>query len=371
MSQKGRGGRYPLDRPPDGMVVEPPITLDEENLNMDPSTQSRNNAMAPSDDEMLPPVTDQAGNPVPLDQLAGPEDAMVDAPVEIRRAAANMPSTGVHYNFAPFEQIAALAESGNMKDAEAIYKSLDPQSRYVYDNIRNMERVPAAEAARLADEYRKMQDSLNTPQAKLTEVRLGAIEQGTKEDAKKTYQRADNMIFLLDNLRGGPRDKVTTNNEKWRSRVGSIQGRWPSIISSEETLGWNADFSSLKGAINLTEAQGNKGQGPLSDGERVLMAQAASLGLEQARDEPGFEAAFERMYDMALEARQASEQKMSGKSGDATTPAQAAVAPAAAPAAPAAKPQAGFQVGKPYLDSKGQQRIFRGYAQDGKPLFSQ
>ena len=258
-----------------------------------------------------------------------------------------------------------------MKDAEAIYKSLDPQSRYVYDNIRNMERVPAAEAARLADEYRKMQDSLNTPQAKLTEVRLGAIEQGTKEDAKKTYQRADNMIFLLDNLRGGPRDKVTTNNEKWRSRVGSIQGRWPSMLSGDETLGWNADFNSLKGAINLTEAQGNKGQGPLSDGERVLMAQAASLGLEQARDEPGFAAAFERMYDMALEARQASEQKMSGKSGDATTPAQAAVAPAAAPAAPAAKPQAGFQVGKPYLDSKGQQRIFRGYAQDGKPLFSQ
>ena len=160
-------------------------------------------------------------------------------------------------------------------------------------------------------------------------MRLDVIEQGTKEDAKKTYQRADNMIFLLDNLRGGPRDKVTTNNEKWRSRVGSIQGRWPSIISSEETLGWNADFSSLKGAINLTEAKGNKGQGPLSDGERVLMAQAASLGLEQARDEPGFAAAFERMYDMALEARQASEQKMSGKSVGA-----AAASGSAAPAKP-------------------------------------
>jgi hypothetical protein len=168
------------------------------------------------------------------------------------------------------------------------------------------------------DEFYQMQQK--SPQNKLAETRLSAIEQGTKEDAQKTYQRADNMIFLLDNLRGGPRggDKkdqgVKKGQEKWRSRVGSVQGRWPSALSTDETLGWNADFASLKGAINLSEAQGNKGQGPLSDGERVLMAQAASLGLEQARDEPGFEKAFERMYDMALDAKNKAKARLSGAS---------------------------------------------------------
>ena len=295
-----------------------------------PSEVSRNNAAATSDYDALPPVRDPQGNPVPLTEFGGMEEyAEEPVPAEVRQATANIPQTGTLFNLAPFEQIAQLHAAGQTDEARKVYNSLNDQARYVYDNARNMERFTAAEGARLADEFRQKQDQASTPQAKLTEVRLDVIEQGTKEDAKKTYQRADNMIFLLDNLRGGPRDKVTTNNEKWRSRVGSIQGRWPSIISSEETLGWNADFSSLKGAINLTEAQGNKGQGPLSDGERVLMAQAASLGLEQARDEPGFEAAFERMYDMALEARQASEQKMSGKSVGA-----AAASGSAAPAKP-------------------------------------
>jgi hypothetical protein len=275
-------------------------------------------------------VRDAQGNDLPLTEFGGMGDDMAeDVPVEVRQATASIPQTGVLYNLAPFEQIAQLHAAGQTDEARKVYSSLDEQAKYVYDNARNMDRFTAQEGARLADEFRQKQDQANTVQSKLTEVRLGAIEQGTKDDAKKTYQRADNMIFLMDNLRGGPRDKVPAKNEKWRSRVGSVQGRWPTMLSGDETLGWNADFNSLKGSINLAEAQGNRGQGALSDGERVLMAQAASLGLEQARDEPGFEAAFERMYDMALEARQASEQKMSGKAVGA-----ASAAGSAAPSKP-------------------------------------
>lgn len=296
---------------------------------MTPSQTSVNNLSAGSD-ENLPPVTDAQGNPLPLTEFGGMEEyAEEPVPAEVRQATANIPQTGTLFNLAPFEQIAQLHANGQTDEARNVYNSLNDQAKYVYNNARNMERFTAARAAELADEYRKMQDQASTPQNKLAEVRLSAIEQGTIDDAKKTFQRADNMVFLLDNLRGGPRDEVKDKKEKWRSRVGSFQGRFPSIISSEETLGWNADFSSLKGSINLAEAQGNKGQGALSDGERVLMSQAASLGLEQARDEPGFKAAFERMYDMALEARQASEQKMSGKA--VTT---AAAAGSAAPAKP-------------------------------------
>jgi hypothetical protein len=87
--------------------------------------------------------------------------------------------------------------------------------------------------------------------------------------------------------------------------------------------------------INLTEAQANRGQGSLTEGERTLMAQAASLGLDQVRDEAGFNKAFERMYDMAVETQQANMKKLSGadKADPSSTPAQqpAATAPAAAP----------------------------------------
>lgn len=232
---------------------------------------------------------------------------------------------------------------------------------------------------RQAKEAAEANDPLRRKQIEGMDATQRAAEDKTKEDAQKTYQRASNMLFLLDNLRGGNRETAKTGEEAWRPRVGRIQGGmhnpggWmPQPFTSDKDMGWVADFNSLKGMINLEEAQRNRGQGPLSDGERVLMATAASLGLERQRDEPGFKVAFERMYDVALESQKEAAQKMSGESGGAAAPAQNAAQPATAPAAaPAAKPQAGFQVGKPYLDAKGRQRYFRGYAQDGRPLFSQ
>jgi hypothetical protein len=100
------------------------------------------------------------------------------------------------------------------------------------------------------------------------------------------------------------------------------------------------------------------------------MAQAASLGLEQARDEPGFEKAFERMYDMALEARDASMGKLSGgkETPSASAATQSGGAPQASPAAaPAATP--GFQVGKLYRDANGRKTRFQGYDNQGNPVF--
>jgi hypothetical protein len=297
-----------------------------------------------------------------------PAGVVNDLPADpqVRRAEPVLKPTGAFMDLGFIEQI---NNAPTDEEAKAMYDSLDPAMRRVYDRSYGMNVSPEW-AAGVAQEFYKEQDRQKSPEVKLAETRLNAIEQGTKEDAQKTYQRADNMIFLLDNLRGGPRDKVPKEKEKWRSRVGSVQGRWPTIISSEETLGWNADFSSLKGAINLTEAQGNKGQGPLSDGERVLMAQAASLGLEQARDEPGFEKAFERMYDMALDAKNKAQAKLSGSNeATGTQPAaQPGAAPQASPsAAPAAAP--GFQPGKIYRDGQGRPARFRGYDAQGNPIF--
>jgi hypothetical protein len=324
-------------------------------------------------EEPLPPMDPppeflEEMNGVSTDDYGAPQDVVNNLPAdpEVRRAEPVLKPTGAFMELGFIEQINAAPTD---EEAKAMYDALDPAMKRVYDRSYGMNVSPEW-AAGVAQEYYREQDIQNSPQNKLAETRLSAIEQGTKEDAQKTYQRADNMIFLLDNLRGGPRDKVPAKNEKWRSRVGSVQGRWPSAFSTEETLGWNADFASLKGAINLTEAQGNKGQGPLSDGERVLMAQAASLGLEQARDEPGFEKAFERMYDMALEVREASMSKLSGGNEAAGT--QAAIQPASAPqASPSATPAAapGFQPGKIYRDGQGRPARFRGYDAQGKPTF--
>lgn len=363
MSQKGRERRYPLDRPPDGMVVEPPITLDEENLNMDPSTQSRNNAAALSDNEMLPPVTDQAGNPIPLDQLDGPVDAMVDAPVEVRRAAASMPATGVHFNFAPFEQIAALAESGNMKDAEVVYKSLDPQSRYVYDNIRNMERVPAAEAARLADEFRQMKDrqamQQQGPQAK-------AVEMVQAEKAQKTVEMSNDILTLMDRLRGYKKGEKGSDKKtpKYFGRVGAFDSLAPAATSGDRA-GWYIDHDTLESTLALAEAQANRGQGNFTETERAMLRSAATGGLSYRRDDESYAQIFEGMYDMFKNKAEQQTSQTSPGNGNA------APAPAVAPAAPAASPQAGFEYGKPYINAKGQQRIYRGIGRDGKPLFSQ
>lgn len=213
---------------------------------------------------------------------------------------------------------------------EGVQYSPEQMAMYVQNfNQKQLEQsTPQAQA-----ELQKSQAQIELTNQNLQKAKTesSAASAQKLQDAQKTYQTASNMLWLLDNLRGGPRDKVTAGNEKWRSRVGSIDGRWPSLLSSEETLGWNADFNSLKGMINLSEAKENRGQGTLTDSERVLMAQAASLGLEQARDEKGFNAAFERMYDLALTAQERERKKLLGEPAASQGTSQHAPPPAPLP----------------------------------------
>jgi hypothetical protein len=298
---------------------------------------------------------------------------------EVRRATPALQNEGSFFDLSyinDFRQAyqQALQQTGDPAKAvemvKPIAQSWSPAQRHVYERTEGYAEVDPKYAAGLVQDWYKQQESVQaqkqSPQAKALDARSLA-------DAQRTMQRADNMIFLMDNLRGGAKGEkgVKKGEEKWRSRVGSIQGRWPTMLSDETTLGWNADFSSLKGMINLDEAVRNAGQGSLSDGERALMAQAASLGLEQARDEPGFESAFERMYDLALETKNRAQSKLSG--AKETPSAQPAAAPAnaaqsAAQPAPAAVAP-GFQPGKIYRDGQGRPARFRGYDAQGNPTF--
>jgi hypothetical protein len=254
------------------------------------------------------PLPEESPAAEDLAPFANPVDEMAPTPV----VAENIPK-GVSFNWAVLR-----AETQEEYDAKP------PEIQHLIHEIQQLGTLPSQEwAANRVIEIQKEIAARNSPQAQADlaakqadlaakQAQLTEADKAAKEDAQKTYQRASNMVWLMDNLRGGKPTEIAENNEKWRTRVGSVDGRWPSILSSDETLGWNADFASLKGMISLAEAQNNRGQGALSDGERALMAQAAALGLEKARDEKGFQTAFERMYGMAVEAQQANMKKLSG-----------------------------------------------------------
>jgi len=168
---------------------------------MTPSQTSVNNSLTTADDETLPPVRDAQGNPVPLTEFGGmTDDAPEDVPVEVRRATMSVPAKGVHFNFQSFQQIAQLHAAGQTQEAIAMRDSLDPQSRYVYDNIKNMKKVPASEAARLADEFRQNQDRLSMPQNQLAAEKVSEKKTAKLNERRDAMRTAQTMLEAADRI---------------------------------------------------------------------------------------------------------------------------------------------------------------------------
>lgn len=230
-------------------------------------------------------------------------------------------------------EIVAYGKRPSPQEAAAMLDRIKTE----FDAINSPKAQAQAQAAKLSADKTQldMQKTKLDIQKANTESRAAATQK--LEEAQKTYNTASDMVWLMDNMRGGKRGEVAENNEKWRSRVGAIDGRWPSLLSSGETIGWNADYNALKAMIGVDKSQDNKGQGAVSDSERALFAQAASLGLEQARDEEGFKAAFERMYDLALTTQEKQKNKLLGQNENASP--QGMPQPAQQPAAPPPLPQ--------------------------------
>jgi hypothetical protein len=233
--------------------------MDEETANMDPSDLSRNNAMAQAGDDVLPPVRDAEGNPLPLDDLSAPEDAMVDpTPAEVRRATVSVPAKGVHFNFEPFQRIAQLHAAGQTQEAIAMRDALDPQSRYVYDNIKNMKKVPAAEAARLADEFRQMQDRQ-------------AMQSASKAaDPAKEREQAQQAARVQSVL--GIMDKYTAEDSDLDKLVGPAAG---SFVANEWDKWNNQDRYAKRFELSFTTKtevlEAAKYVKPLSNDERKFL----------------------------------------------------------------------------------------------------
>lgn len=255
-----RDQRYPLNQPPDGMVVEPALPSKDP---MTPSQRSVNNSLATSDEENLPPVTDAQGNPLPLDEFRPPDDAMVDpTPTEVRRATMNVPAKGVHFNFEPFQQIAQLHAAGNTDAARNIYDSLDPQSRYVYDNIKNMKKVPASEAARLADEFRQKQDRVAMQredplkQAQLADRKSKIAEREAVQNDFKIRRQA-----TLKNI------EEVLEDEDYASLVGPFDGTVGGMYDAAFNPKMQAKRAKLDRLINIDVLDMTKYLRPISQDE--------------------------------------------------------------------------------------------------------
>ena len=226
MSQKRRERQYPLDQPPNGMVVEPALP----NRNpMTPSQTSVNNSLAGSDNETLPPVRDAQGNPVPLTEFGGMDDyAEEPVPTEVRQAAANIPETGVLYNLAPFEQIAQLHAAGQTEEARKVYNSLNEQAKYVYNNARNMERFTAQEGARLADEFRKRQDE----RQKLAEDPVKQAQLAERQLKVADAQRVQNEYAARRKNALSTIDEILANKKEYEAIVGPWDGSVGGVLDS-------------------------------------------------------------------------------------------------------------------------------------------
>lgn len=350
MSQKLRDQQYPLDRPPDGMVVEPQLPTRHP---MTPSQTSVNNSLA-SSDENLPPVTDSQGNPIPLTEFGGMGDSTEESvPTEIRQAAANIPQTGVLFNLAPFEQIAQLHAAGKTDEARKIYNSLNDQAKYVYNNARNMERFTAQEGARLADEFRKMQDERQKlaedpiKQAQLTEKesKMAAANQIQRDFAVKRQTTLNNI------------NEILKNKDEYAQLVGPWDGSAGAVIDS---IGVNEDRQAKRAKLSRLLFQDvlelTKYLRPTTEKDLEL-AQKNVPGRFQ--NWPVFEDYLNEKKQMLLSSDRAlvdpaSNQPLSMQG----------VAPQQAPSRPS------YQVGKSYRDASGRVGVFTGYNPDGSPAFS-
>jgi hypothetical protein len=228
-----------------------------------PNDVSRGNAAAASDYDTLPPVTDAQGNPLPLTEFGGMEEyAEEPVPAEVRQATANIPQTGTLFNLAPFEQIAQLHAAGQTEEARKVYNSLNDQAKYVYNNARNMERFTAAEGARLADEFRQMQDA-RTKAAEDPLKQAQLEERRAKLQERKSVQadfkiRRDNTIKNIEEI---------LNDNSYASLVGPIDGTIGGVYDAAFNEKAQAKRAKLDRLVNFDVLDMTKYLRPISQDE--------------------------------------------------------------------------------------------------------
>jgi hypothetical protein len=153
--------------------------------------------------------------------------------------------------------------------------------------------------------------------------------------AKSAYESADNILGIMDRLRGYKKGAEGTENKtpKYFGRVGPVDSAFPARMNDDRNA-WFIDFQALKDQLALAARGAIKGTGPISDFEQKMLANAAMGGLDYGRDDASFSQVFEQTYDIAQRKRDEQKAALDAMQKGSAQP-QPSATPQAAPAAAA------------------------------------
>jgi hypothetical protein len=315
-----------------------------------------------------------------LGELAAPENVAAGATApapQVRRAEPNIKPTG---SMMDIGFIAQLNSAGSQEEFNQMYDALPKVQQHVYDRSFAQDIDPAW-ASQQAQEFYNEQARINDPkyqeQLRVERERANALSSQSRNSAQQAAETSDRLLKIMDRLRGGPREgdgAVDAGKEAYRGRVGPFDSSVPNALSFSggKREGWFADFKTLQDTLGLAEARLNKGQGNMTELERSMLRDAATGGLDYKRDDESFSVIFEDMYSMLQRQAERNKAALAAKEGAQQSPAPAAATPAVSPtptAAPAATAP-GLQLNRKYKDARGVERIFKGYDNQGNPIFS-
>jgi hypothetical protein len=211
---------------------------------------------------------------------------------EVRRAEPNIQPTGAFMDLGFINQINAAATD---EEATAMYNSLDPVQKRVYDRSFGINISPewaAGEASKYYEEQDRARMAKESPQAK-------ALDIAQAEKAQKTVEMSNDILSIMDRLRGFKKGEKDSEKKtpKYFGRVGAFDSLLPAATSGDRA-GWYIDHKTLEDTLALAEAQANRGQGNFTETERLMLRSAATGGLNYGRDDASYAQIFEGMYDM-------------------------------------------------------------------------
>ena len=239
---------------------------------------------------------------------------LATAEPEVRRAQPNMQPTGAFMDLGFINQINAAATD---EEATAMYNSLDPVQKRVYDRSFGINISPDW-AAGEASKYYEEQDERAKAAA---DPRTQALEIQRNEKAQATRDQIGIMRGVVSNILEHP---------GFSGSIGAKNASYLFGAKSQPFAGTKeADFMALleqlKGGAFLQAFQSLKGGGPITDMEGEKATQAI-VRAQASQSEEGFRKSMNEVLDVLGNA-----EKRLGDGAATPTQAPGATAPAAAP----------------------------------------
>jgi hypothetical protein len=234
---------------------------------------------------------------------------------EVRRAEPNIQPTGA---FMDLGFIEAINNAPTDEEATAMYNSLDPVQKRVYDRSYGINISPEWAAGEAASYYKEQDERAKAA----ADPRNQALEIQRNEKAQATRDQIGIMRGVVSGILDHP---------GFSGSVGAKNASFLFGVKGEPFAGTKeADFMAmldqLKGGAFLQAFQSLKGGGPITDVEGEKATQAI-VRAQNSQSEEG----FRKSMNEVLEVLGNAEKRLAADSG----PASPGATPAAAPAAPA------------------------------------